>query len=113
MLNAGEMDRLVTIEQRVVARDAATGAEVVTWAPLATVWAKVTETANALRGLDEKLLANVLAYGRPVTMLMYWVDGVNPTMRVNEGGVLYQIVGTAMVGRREGLTLACGAWTTG
>ena len=109
-MKAGELDRFVTIERPVISRDPATGAEVKAWAAFATAWAKVTESAQAVRGMDEKLMQDVLAYGRPVTLLIRWLDGVNPTMRVNDNGALYQIIGTATVGRREGLTLACGAW---
>ena len=62
MISAGELDRRVTIEQRTVTRDAADGSQVVVWAPLATVWARMRESATSM---DEQLRGDVMSYGRP------------------------------------------------
>lgn len=112
MLQAGEFDRVVTIEQRVIARDFATGAQAIAWVPfLSGVWCKALESAKGMNGLGEKMAGDAFVYGRPLTLAMWWQPGIDTTMRVNESGVLYQILGTAMLGRREGLELLCAAWT--
>ena len=110
-VNAGQLDRRVTIEAKSVTRDTGTGAEVVTWGTLATVWARVVESATAS---DEGMLDGVATYARPTRVLTRWRDDVDPTMRINLGsGRLLQIIGTAEVGRREGLEMACKEWAHG
>lgn len=109
-MHAGRLDRYVSIEHRVVTRDAATGAEVATWAVFASAWAQVDEMAGSTRLRDEQMVGDVAAYGRPTQVTMRWVAGVDATMRINDKGVLYQIIGTARIGRNEGLSLACTAF---
>ncbi len=70
-IGAGDLDEQVTLQTATVTRGTA-NAEVVTWADVATVWAKVTE-----RGGREPLLAD-----RPVMVVAYEViirDGVTVT----------------------------------
>ncbi len=70
-IGAGDLNEQVTIQTATVTRGTA-NAEVVTWADVATVWAKVTE-----RGGREPLLAD-----RPVMVVAYEViirDGVTVT----------------------------------
>ena len=44
-MRAGEFDRRVTIEKKVVTQDPSYGTELITWTSLATVWAKVVAWA--------------------------------------------------------------------
>ena len=109
-LSAGDLDRQVTIQQRSVTRDATFGAEVVTWSDLATVWAKVAESSMATaanRGQPER----VDAYGRPTKVYIRWRDDVDTTLRLSYGGQLLKIDGTAELGRRQWLEMACAEWS--
>lgn len=109
-MNAGEMDRLVTIEKPVVTKAPGTGAPVKTWVTHCQAWAKVVE--QAISATDEKLAQDVHVYGRPAAVTIYWVDGIDATMRVRDGASIWQIQGTAMLGRRQGLQLRCTTFTT-
>ena len=113
--SAGDLDRSITLEQRVVARDAATGAEQVSWSTAATVWAQVIESATASGGAagvgkgDAEAMATA---ARPSRVRLRWRAGVERnTMRVNLGaGRLLRIIGVAELGRRVGLELASAEW---
>ena len=70
-IGAGDLNEQVTIQTATVSRGTA-NAEVITWADVVTVWAKVVE-----RGGREPVLAD-----RPVMLVSYEVtirDGVNVT----------------------------------
>lgn len=109
MLQAGALDRQITIEQATVTRDATDGSEVLTWSTWATVWAQVLESATS--GGDESMRDSVAAYGRPTKVRVRWRAGIEPTMRLNLGsGRLLQITGTAAIGRREYVEMACREW---
>ena len=108
-MDAGKLDRLITVEAATVTRDSATGSEVKTWTPLgAAFWAEVLESTT---GNDEGMAAGVATYARPIRVRCRYRSDLNPTMRLNLGsGRLVQIIGTAMMGRRDGLELACKEW---
>jgi head-tail adaptor len=109
VIDAGNLDRLVTVESATIARDSATGAEVKTWAQLGSAfWAQVVESATAN---DEGLASGVATFARPTRVRCRYRSDIDPTMRINlGGGRLLQIIGTAMLGRLEGLELACKEW---
>lgn len=112
-MHAGKLDRLIDIEHRTVVRDAATGAEVATWAAFAAgVWASKEEFTNV--GASEEYMrpGGVEANGAISRIKIRWLDGLLTTMRLNlGGGELRQITGLAEIGRRQGLQLSCKAWT--
>lgn len=112
-MRAGRLDRLITVEQRVVVRDTATGAEVATWSPFAAdLWASKEEFTNV--GASEEYMrpGGVEANGGISRIKIRWLSGINTTMRLNlGGGELRQITGMAELGRREGLQLSCKAWS--
>ena len=113
--SAGDLDRSITLEQRVVARDAATGAEQVSWSTAATVWAQVIESATAsasAAGVGKGDAEAMATAARPSRVRLRWRAGVERnTMRVNLGaGRLLRIIGVAELGRRVGLELACAEW---
>lgn len=112
MMRAGELDRLVAVEKKQVSKDAATGAAVVTWvAHASNVWAAIDETATPGQRGDERLQGAVQVIGRPAAARLRWVDGVDASMRINDGGTLWQIVSIARIGRQEGLNLMLTAWS--
>ena len=112
-MQSGKLDRLIDIEQRIVVRDPATGAEVATWAPFAAgVWASKEDFTNV--GASEEYMrpGGLEAHGGISRIKVRWHDGVDTSMRLNLGnGQLRQITGLAEIGRREGLQLSCKEWT--
>lgn len=111
MLNAGELDQRVTIEQMVVARDSQTGAEVRSWLATATVWARVRESSTSIEA-DRDEGDPVAAYARPSKVVMRWRAGIaRETHRLKIGSRVFRIIGAAELGRRHGLELACAEWS--
>lgn len=108
-VKAGELRWPATIERRTVTRDTATGAEVATWAALATVRVKLQESSTANEAMD----GGVNSYARPSRVRMWWRGDVTTADRLNVGGRLLQITGTAELGYRQGLELACKEWAHG
>lgn len=104
---AGALDVRVQIQHKVVVREPTYGGETVAWTALATVWAQVIESATD--GEAERTAQ--AAYARPSRVRMRWRADVDPTMRLLlPTGRLLQITGTAMVGRKQWLDLACQEW---
>lgn len=107
-LNAGQLDRRITLQQRTVTRDPAYNAEVVTWPDIATVWAKVVESSTAP---GPGASGDVALYARPMKITIRWRAGIDKsTTRISYAGRLLRITGTAELGRREGIELACEEW---
>lgn len=115
-MNAGKLDRLIRIEQRSVAKDTATGAELVTWVTLADVWASREDATNP--GATEEYMrpGGLEVAGGISTIKIRWRADVDTSMRLNlnPGGAaqLRQIIGMAEIGRREGLKLSCREWSS-
>lgn len=111
MLGAGQLDRLIDIERKIVTKEADFGSEVVEWITRAAdVWARVTESAAPPAG-NPTAAAMVDGYVRPHRIRVRWRSDIDITLdRINYGGRLLQITGTAEVGRREWLDLACDEW---
>jgi head-tail adaptor len=110
---AGKLDRLVTIEQRVVVRDPQLGSEVPTWTTFAAnVWASKEEFTNV--GASEEYMrpGGIETNGAISRIKTRYVAGVNTAMRLNLGsGQLRQITGLAELGRQEGLQFSCKEWS--
>ena len=109
-LNAGQLDRQITIEYRSSYEQYPTnGGERFVWATYATVWARVVESATAG---DQTMNDPVSSYARPTRVTIRYRSDIDNTMRINLGGSrLLQIIGTAEVGRREALQMACREWS--
>lgn len=106
-LAAGHLDRRISIQQKSVVREATWGSETNTWVALATVWAQVLESATD----GEFVQDGTLAFARPTRVRLRYRSDVDPTMRLLlPTGRLLQITGTAEIGRREYLELACKEW---
>ena len=108
-MSAGELDRKITLQTRSVARDADTGAEVVSWSDSATVSARVFESATA-PSASGAAAAQMTTYARPHRVRIRWRTVDKSTSRVSYGGRLLRIISTAEVGRREYVDLACEEW---
>ena len=102
-MNAGTLDRRITIQQRTDARDAA-GEPIPTWSTLAEVWAKL----ESLQPYE--LAATQLTQAeKPVRFYIRHRTDVDETMRVSWDGEEWDIEGISEIGRREGLALICKA----
>lgn len=112
-LSANDLDRLVTIERPSVTRDPVYGSEVVAWVPVVSnEWARVIESSTPPAANPGQAEA-IAAYVRPTKVLIRWRADVDTTMRIVADGQLLQIQGTAMIGRRQWLEMACQEWAHG
>jgi len=98
-MRAGELDRSIVIDDLTDAKDDY-GGKTETWAPFATVWAKVTP----LRGGEYQAAAQIGAQVDTVFRIR-WLAGVTRRMRINYDGQVYDIQHIAELGRREGLAI--------
>jgi SPP1 family predicted phage head-tail adaptor len=100
------LDRRVTIKRPVAAQEGRFGSSKPTWKTLAVVWG---ERQDILPSRNVENTANGMATGVQRTRYrIRWRADVNATMRLEEGGAVYQIVGgPAEIGRQEYLELLC------
>lgn len=96
---AGKLDRRVTIQRKQVTRDDF-GGEVIAWAEVCTVWARIIP----LRG-SERFVAQQEQADRDARVQMRWWPGITPAMRVIYEGRVWDIEAVAELGRRDGLEL--------
>lgn len=117
-MRAGQLDRRITIERKVVTQDATYGTEQITWTPLvvlpgsptvaAPLWAQVSDVLPSRSEAVKQGLA--IAANQTRIRIRYRSD-IDSSMRVivhSNTDVIYQIVGgPAMIGRREWLEMVC------
>lgn len=86
LMQAGSLDKRITIERKEVSRDTY-GAEVIAWVPVLFAWAQVTPISGREfvegRQLDEEVTTRIR---------MRYRQGVTPAMRVTLTGHIYDIV---------------------
>ncbi len=102
-MKAGELRERVTIQEKgTVTRDA-TGAEVITWSDVATVWADVSPL------LGREFLEGRMAEAEVTTRIrIRYRDGIDPAMRVVHRSSTYDIVSVQHVrSRKQELVLMC------
>lgn len=117
-MRAGQMDRRVTIEQKVVTQDAVYGNEVITWAPIAyeagspsvsqKFWANVQDVQPSR---SEAVKQGLTVARNQTRIIIRYRSDVNSSMRITvhyESDQVYQIVGgPAMIGRKAFLEMMC------
>ncbi|MBB6192867.1 SPP1 family predicted phage head-tail adaptor [Sphingobium wenxiniae] len=102
-MDAGRLNRRVTIQHRVESQDPMYGTPIVAWEPMVTVWAEVQDILPS-RGEDMAEVINLAR--RPARVRMRWRDDVDMTMRlIIDGRTLEIIAGPAELGYREGIEL--------
>lgn len=99
VVKAGDLDRRIVIESETITRSA-TGAEVISWATLATVWAKIeyrsgTETDEA----DQPVSLNKIFF------LIRFRDDLTARMRIKYKDQYYSITFIENLGREVGTFL--------
>jgi SPP1 family predicted phage head-tail adaptor len=104
-MQAGKLDRRVTIERATMADDGFGQAP--TWAELATVWASKRDVSDAERFASGEVAAQITTRFR-----IRWssvVAGIDPRDRLICEGRTYDIVAVKEIGRREGLEITAAA----
>lgn len=99
IVRAGLLDRRVTLERRVEVVDPS-GQTVVSWVPLATVWARV----EPLGGRENFGAQQFVATG-DLRFTVRWRDDITPLHRVTYADVPYDVVSVAEEGRQEALLI--------
>lgn len=97
------MDTRVRIEQKSVTQDPTYGTDVVTWMPLATVWAEVMDVLPSRQQAEQTRQQLQVATQRSRIRMRYRTD-IDSTMRCVIGGLMHHIVsGPAEIGGRHQL----------
>lgn len=100
-MRAGPRNRRVVIQERSETTDPIYGTPVVSWVPVATVWAEVQDM---IPSRAERIAEGVSIARRPCRVRMLYRDGLDSTMRFVLGSRTLRIVsGPAELGFREGL----------
>lgn len=116
-MRAGQLDRRITIERKVVTQDASYGTEVVTWVPLVAtgspavavpLWAQVQDV---LPSRSEAVLHGLVLARNQTRIRIRYRNDVDSLMRITvhyATDIVYQIVGgPAIIGRNEWLEMMC------
>lgn len=110
-MDAGRLNRRVTILQRADAQNATYGTMSVAWVPLATVWAEVQDM---LPSRAESVADGIDIARRPARVRMRYRRDVDTSMRLTvDGRTLRVIAGPAELGNRDGIELVAEELSTG
>lgn len=101
-MQAGKLDRRVTLQSVTVTRDAY-NAPAVTWADVATVWASYQPVSDGERFRAGERAAEISA--RFQIRYSSQVKAVSPVWRLTFEGRVYEINHVKEIGRREGLEI--------
>lgn len=103
-MQAGQLDRLITLQALTVTTDAY-GGVVESWSPVATLWAQFLPG-----GGNEKFTAAQVYAEAQARFRIRYRDDVTPEHRiVDEYGTEWDILGVSEIGRRVGLEIHCKA----
>jgi head-tail adaptor len=107
-MQAGKLDRLVTIEKKSVTQDTTYGTELISWTPVAV--RVPAEILDALPGRSESVVFGVGVSSSRTICRLRWRGDIDSSMRITLHGdtdVIYQIVGgpAEIGGRKDGLEL--------
>lgn len=103
-MEAGKLDRRITIERSFATTDAV-GGEAPSWLPLRTVWAEVRQISDGERWRA----AEVSAFATTRFIVRWADDKVEETDRIIYNGGTYDIVGIKELGRRVGQEITASA----
>lgn len=109
-MDAGKLNRRVTIRKSTETKDAKFNTPVLTWSDHATVWAEVQDV---LPSRGEKLADGINIAAQPCRVRMRWRGDVTSAMRLKIDGREYRIIaGPAAIQNRTGIELMCEALST-
>lgn len=116
-MRAGQLDRQILVEKKVITQDPTYGTELISWAPLSTVsgqperyWAEVQD---ALPSRAEAVTQGLTVARNQVRVRMRYRDDIDSSMRITVYGdaanTVLQIVGgpAAIEGRKQFLEMVC------
>lgn len=98
-MNAGKLDRRITIETPVITYDEWNHPQK-SWGQLALVWASKTDRTES----EVTELSQTVAINRTVWTIR-WRDDITTAQRIQYNNDLYEIKGIKELGRREGLQI--------
>lgn len=102
-MRAGRMDRRITIEKPEVTQSDS-GQELITWVPVATVWAEKRENAG-----DERFAAKQFVGHAVKTFKIRWsttvAEALTVECRISFDGRYFNITDIREISRREGLEI--------
>lgn len=102
-MNAGKLDRRITLQRFTATQDEGSGEEVETWATLATVWASKRDVSDGERVAAAEVQAEVTT-----RFQIRWsseVADLSAKDRLVCEGVTYAITGTKELNRHEGIEI--------
>lgn len=102
-MRAGRLSRRITLLEPQEAQDGG-GAPIRTWVEVAHLWAEIVPV-----GGRERLQAPQTIAERTARIRIRWRAGVNEAMRIRHDGILWEILGIAEIGRREGIEFTASA----
>lgn len=105
-MHSGQLDRQIILQQRSVTRDAF-GAEIVTYATFATVWAQKVEMSGREFFTAKQVTPEVVRKYR-----IRWLAGVNESMRLVDGET-WDIQRITEIDRRKWLEITVKVPTNG
>lgn len=109
-MDAGKLDRRVTILTRAETIDPTYGTKQVAWTPLATVWANIQDIVPS-RG--ERLADGIEIANRPCRVRLRYRTDVNSTMRLQYGNRQLRIITQpAELGFKDGIEFIAESLTT-
>jgi SPP1 family predicted phage head-tail adaptor len=103
-MRAGPLDRYVSLQHRVLARNATTGEEAVSYTEYASVWASKKD----IRG-REFFAADQMNSEVSTTFQIRYRTDVVMTDRIVMDGLNYNVVAIGEMGRRDGLEIQANA----
>lgn len=110
-VTAGDLDRRVQLQTRVVTRDPNTGGEIETWEnDGGLLWASVADRPIQPRETDA---LQVASYGQLTNIRIRWRSApiLPETHRVQYGDRILQIMTASEIGRKQFIELACIGWS--
>lgn|SRR5574337_65813 len=95
-MNAGKMDRRITLQRKSEAQDSF-GEAIGTWTDIATVWAEVAPLTGKERWAAQQVKAEADTLFR-----IHYLPGLTPLDRVLYNGKTYDVYSVIEIGRRKG-----------
>lgn len=102
--NIGAMDRKVLVEQYSVTHTNASGQKIKGWSTYAAWWCSLRQDSSG-----EGVANNQMVMSTQYTLRGRYLQGVLPGMRINDGGIIYNISGVRTEGRNE-MTIISAVW---
>lgn len=102
-LQVPNMDTRVRVERKSISQDPTYGTDVISWIPLATVWAEVVDVLPSRQQAEQTRAQLQVATQRSRIRMRYRTD-LDSSMRCVIGGLMHHIVsGPAEIGDRHSM----------